>query len=399
MATAVPWTGAMPLVPLAFSGSSLPDEAYESAVSFQGVALDADDPSSFSREVLGAPERLTKLALIAMLAQDQQQLMRWWADARVRFDYAGDRAFSCELAPWAFAHNVVGPWHILPKQAYGVDNKWTTPTLQWALAARAGPRQEALEFLREAMPSLPAVLSGHHIVAFRAVAGDPAMLARLGDLSRFITPALPPTTNEWDDHQIVELIDLQRTMGSNGAARSIAQEAGRRRLVTERSAVKARVAMNRPNLTQEEQGAIVTQLVQSLPWNWTALHSRLLVLDPNHELLQAQRAALAADRTPIAAVARWVIDWLGSEEELAFPDDDFLAASRDSRFPSLVAAFALQPQRSARFMHQLSDPRMLRGWCFGPPRHHWLSQKPDERPLQEWLRLITALRLTQSVHQ
>jgi len=59
----------------------------------------------------------------------------------------------------------------------------------------------------------------------------------------------------------------------------------------------------------------------------------------------------------------------------------------------LFATLGAARERAARHLEALADPRAVRGWCLGPPRHGWLGTRPSAAPAIEVLATFTALRL------
>lgn len=45
----------------------------------------------------------------------------------------------------------------------------------------------------------------------------------------------------------------------------------------------------------------------------------------------------------------------------------------------------------------LTDPRLMRGWCMGPPRANWFSAGPDGWPMIEFLATLSTLRMQEWV--
>lgn len=380
------WRYVVPVLPLVMTqGISLTEANQTAAIAYQSYGI-----MGGWGESLDSSGRVTKAAIVAMLANDEEHLRTWWKNPAVHCDVDQDQLFRRVLAPWAFSRQVICQWQELPLQPVGLDVVLAPPSQQWAMLARSGPSLEAYSFLNMNPFGRCHGLTPHHLLAIRAISGDPSVLATFTDIAAALPTSLPK-----NDDEAAELIELHTLVGRITLARQLADEAGQRLSRVRWSAVRERVARNRPELALQEREILVRSLLPYEPWTWSSLHTRVFLLLPNHQLMQETVAALQVDQSPIANLAKWILAAIKGNTRQEFPQEAYLSAGRDPRLSEMVAALVAISGISSSLVQHLNDPRILRGWCMGLQPQLGSEPHITEQSMITLLAAISSLRLRQ----
>jgi hypothetical protein len=212
------------------------------------------------------------------------------------------------------------------------------------------------------------------------VCSDPAIAAEFADAIRPLLQQklhVHPISHTTDLDAAAELIDLHRKFGQDAQATELAREASRIDGEARMRVNKLTVAVNKPELA----------------WIWNPVYARLLLLDRHEPNLTQALELMKRDTSAVAIFARWIIAKVVGEEAGEFPSEAYLAAARDPRFVALMDTMALLPDRFVSNAEVLRDPRIIRGWCMGPPGNGWMGSDPKSKPIVELLTIFTQLRL------
>ncbi len=302
------------------------------------------------------------------------------------------RSNALRKRPMAFARQVIGPWTDLATHEHRIE----VQDMQYAFIARSGPTDPALACLRRLATDDREHMRFAQRCALLAATGDPTLLAELGDLSMVIPPKpkVHPLRLSINAQREADGIDILRAAGNDQAALALARACAEQQYQARLLMKVAGVRSQQPRLPEAERVAAAVRLLEGDPWEWSAIQARLVALDAEEPHLTATMEKIAADDSPIAAFARWVIAVIGgASDPPPMQEAVFLGADRDDRFVDVFASLVAAPLRVAPRLAELSDPRVIRGWCMGPSPYSWLSATPSVDPVTELLNTVVRIRL------
>jgi hypothetical protein len=371
-----PWTCAVSSLPLTVVPCDLDATLLTAIAAYQRRGMRTDSPVYEAPKEVPCSILASKAVHISIIAQNAHRLTAWWMNTDAVMDIERDRMLYGVLSPWAFKHQILGPWWNAPR-VNGV-----APRLQYAVIARSGMTKDAMEWLKTSIEEPKGEYQYHRQLAWMSAMANDQLRSEYGPAIARLIPSelrVHPITRKVSVDDAIRIIDMHRQVGNDGIARTMARQ----------------VARLQADHGSQSVAPITDKSVEApVPWTWAALQARLLVLDASEPHLASTIANIHNDSSAMGIFGSWVLRVASGEDPGECPVDAYVTAARDPRFPAVLATLGVFPKQAYRHVLALSDPRIFRGWCSGPPGAGWLSSSlPSEGPIIDVLLTLLQIRL------